>query len=468
MYERALILTLAFGALSFGAVYPWGYWPLAIAATILGCWAFWRALVRPDERVHAGVPRAIAVALAAVAVALTLQVVPIPRAAFVAVAPAADQFLREYAFGYAFHPPAAHTLSLNATATWPILAMFVAFAILLLGLICEGTDIHLTRIGRWLVVLGLGMAAFGVIQRASLRPEDSHLVYGVWESAYRGEPFGPFVNRNHFAGWMLMTLAVSTGHAIGVLSRSRRPQGATVKQWLAWLSTADASRFAFVVLAIVIMATSLALTGSWSGLAGWIAAAAVLVTTVAHRASSALKRGALVAFAGAFAAFAFLWAALSAALIHVATVPADIRARLNVWRDTWRIIRDFPWAGTGLGNYDIAMLLYQSDGREVMFADAHNDYLQLVAEGGVLVAVPAIVGAIVLFRTIRRRFLASEAGSHEYWLRVGAVAALAGIATQSLVDFSLQMPGNVILCVVVLALALHRPPRRSSPHAHRV
>jgi hypothetical protein len=42
-----------------------------------------------------------------------------------------------------------------------------------------------------------------------------------------------------------------------------------------------------------------------------------------------------------------------------------------------------------------------------------------------------------------------------YWLRVGAVGGLLAIALQSLLEFSLQMPGNAALFVVLLAIALH-------------
>jgi hypothetical protein len=52
------------------------------------------------------------------------------------------------------------------------------------------------------------------------------------------------------------------------------------------------------------------------------------------------------------------------------------------------------------------------------------------------------------------------------WIRIGAVAGLLGIAAQSLVEFSLQMPGNTLLFTVVLAIAMHRPSR--SPRARRV
>ena len=91
------------------------------------------------------------------------------------------------------------------------------------------------------------------------------------------------------------------------------------------------------------------------------------------------------------------------------------------------------------------------------FAQTHNDYLQLAAEGGVLLTLPALVCLIVFIRDVRR----ATHGTHAVttaWLRAGAVTSLIAIAFQETVEFSLQMPGNAALFAVVCAIALHRPP----------
>jgi len=114
----------------------------------------------------------------------------------------------------------------------------------------------------------------------------------------------------------------------------------------------------------------------------------------------------------------------------------------------------------------------------VMYAQAHNDYLQLAAEGGALVAIPAVAAVIVVCLGLRRRLTSGMDDEVTAWVRIGAVAGLAGIAAQSLIEFSLQMPGNAALFVVLLAIAMHRSRggretsrerRESTPrHAYRV
>jgi O-antigen ligase len=112
------------------------------------------------------------------------------------------------------------------------------------------------------------------------------------------------------------------------------------------------------------------------------------------------------------------------------------------------------------------MLVYQSGKRDMMYAQAHNDYLQLAAEGGVLVVAPALVALVLLVRSIQRRMASPDDDVLTSWVRIGAVAGLVGIGVQSAMEFSLQMPGNVVMFAFVAGLAMHRP--RRSGRAHRI
>ena len=101
--------------------------------------------------------------------------------------------------------------------------------------------------------------------------------------------------------------------------------------------------------------------------------------------------------------------------------------------------------------------LHPADGIGFHLREAHNDYLQLAAEGGLLLGAPIVFTAAALMRDVRQRFAGSHGSS--YWIRLGAVAGLGAIALQSTVEFSLQMPGNAALCAVLGGIALHRDPR---------
>ena len=129
--------------------------------------------------------------------------------------------------------------------------------------------------------------------------------------------------------------------------------------------------------------------------------------------------------------------------------------RVEIWRQTLPIIRDFPATGTGIGTYEQAMLVYQEGDRQFFFNQAHNQYLQLAAEGGLLVGVPALVATAAFLALVWSR--TRRDGSGAFWIRVGAVAALTAVATQSIWETGLRMPANAALFGLIAAIAVHAP-----------
>ena len=132
--------------------------------------------------------------------------------------------------------------------------------------------------------------------------------------------------------------------------------------------------------------------------------------------------------------------------------------------DALRVIHVNPTSGTGLGTYGRVSLIYQQHDIEHHYDQVHNDYLQLATDGGALLVIVVVAFVVLLGRDIRRQ-LQKTRGTPGWWLRAGAATSLIAIALQEVVDFSLQIPGNAALFVVVCAIALHDPPP-SRPSTH--
>ena len=132
----------------------------------------------------------------------------------------------------------------------------------------------------------------------------------------------------------------------------------------------------------------------------------------------------------------------------------DFESRLAAWRDGWQVVRDFPITGAGINTYPDAMLFYQRHVMDVRMTHAHNDYLQLLAEGGVLVAVPAAIAGALLVSAIGRNMTAARHDSYEYWVRAGAYVGLVAVGIQETVEFSLHIPANAFLFATLAAIAL--------------
>jgi O-antigen ligase len=109
-----------------------------------------------------------------------------------------------------------------------------------------------------------------------------------------------------------------------------------------------------------------------------------------------------------------------------------------------------------VNTYGTATMLYQRSGLSLHYAQAHNDYLQLAADGGLLVVLPAAV-ALATFAAVARSRFAQTNNRAIDWLRVGAVCGIVSVGLQELVDFSLQIPANAALFAVLCGMAIRRP-----------
>jgi O-antigen ligase len=440
----AIAVLLAWGALAFGAVYPWAFAPLFAGAALLGI-VLCASPGEPASRFE----RRAALALAAISVVPLVQLVPLPAGVLAAVSPGTDAILREIRIGYPMFRP-WHPLSIVPSATLVGLAAAASLSVLLVGLSRRMTGEEARRIVRAIAWIGLVMSVAGLVQQAMWNGR----IYGVWQPRQVGEPFGPFVNRNHFAGWVLMALPLVAAYAGARLARGL--QAARGGGRVRWLASPDGTHALLAAFAAAVMAVALVMSLSRSGVVCLAAATTVTLVVIARRRRAAL---AVLAAAALIAVIAVGVASTGVDRLTARFGHEDVATfgdRAGVWSDTWRIARRFPLAGTGLNTFGHAALVYQTTRMEVHYREAHNEYLQILAEGGVLLAVPALLAGIAFARLVRRRFREVEPGSTDYWLRVGAVTGLAGIALQSLADFSLQMPGNALLFVVVLAIAARR------------
>jgi hypothetical protein len=449
----AVLGLISWSALAFGAVYPWAFIPLFVGCVATGLAGLWRPA---GDKPHIRLTASIALLIGAI----VLQLAPLPIATIRAISPATDQLLQRFAVGYGT-TLRAHPISIQPQATTLALMAVVALAVLFLGLVRTLRAGDARDIANGIGVLGALLAFAGIVQKAMWNGR----IYGFWTPLENGESFGPFVNRNHFAGWMLMGLPVAIGYFSARLARPALRTGRGWRPALVALSSDDANKTILAGFAALLMAAGLMLSMSRSGVVGLIVglslSAVFLVPRQATRSRKAIAAGFLVLLA-----VAALWVTGvdRLALRFSERGAAGMGGRMGIWSDSLRIAGQFPAAGTGLNTFGTATLFYQTDDRRMHFSAAHNDYLQLLVEGGALLAIPAVLVTVVLLLNIRRRFREPSSDHEDYWIRIGAVTGILSIAVQEVVDFSLQIPANAVLLVILLALAA-RHPHRTLPTA---
>jgi O-antigen ligase len=443
-----LVLTLiALATLAFGAVYAWAYIPLYAAAALVGATGLVLGGIRADIR-----PFAAAMLLVWLTVAL--QLLPLPRGLLDVVSPRAEPLLNAFSVPFATGAADSWPLSIDPGDTRIALAALAALTIYLLGLSSQLGGDRLRRLPKVLAVFAVALAVFGILSReynTNLR------LYWFWQPEQGGgDLFGPFVNRNHFAGWMLMAVCVLVGALLGQIERATRDQASRRHRFVEWLSSVDGNRVLRMGGAVAITVISLFWTLSRSAITGFAVAVAVFAWLAVRRpAFSGRPRAAVLAALGSLAAVGVMWRD-PVRLLAWFQFPNELSVlgRLDAWRDTWDIVRNFPLTGTGLNTYSDAMLFYQTRNRNYHLAQAHNDYLQLLAEGGLLVAIPAVIALVLLVRAVRGNLRAAAAEARGYWIRAGAAIGMLAVGAQELVEFSLQMPANTVLFCTLAALAL--------------
>jgi O-antigen ligase len=280
------------------------------------------------------------------------------------------------------------------------------------------------------MIFGFLVSLFAILQHLTSNGK----LYWFREIRSGGMPFGPYVNRNHFAGFVELVLPLALIPL--VLSRVRR------------------ERRPAVGLFAVILIVALLLSASRGGILSFGAELGVLGLFVIFRRT----KGKQLVAGGAVLLVALLlvsWLGVGQILerlssVQVLEVTAGKRASMRA--DTWRIFLDHPLLGTGLGTLQMVFPAYETlyDGKIVNHT--HNDYLEALAETGLAGGLCCVwfIGVLLAESVKRlRQFNNSFAGA----LKLSGFVACSGFLVHSLVDFNLHIPANALLFFLAAHLA---------------
>ena len=295
--------------------------------------------------------------------------------------------------------------------------------------------------------LGFLVSIFALLQHLTFNGK----LYWFREMHYGGIPFGPYVNRNHFAGFVELVIPFALVPL--VLERVRR------------------ERWVVVGLFAVVPMGALFLSASRGGIVSFGVELAVLALVMIQRrtAGKQLLAGAAVLL---LALLLVSWLGVGQILQRFSSLQSletTVGKRASMRRDTWHIFLAHPLAGTGLGTLQIVYPAYETlyDGKIVNHA--HNDYLEALAETGLLggLCCAWFLGVLLSQSLMRLRQL-----DHSFVgaLQLSGLVACSGFLVHSLVDFNLHIPSNLLLFLLMAYLATAdiqqlSPP--ASPHRQR-
>jgi O-antigen ligase len=321
-----------------------------------------------------------------------------------------------------------------------ILALFIYFAAALAFI---DSPKRLRLIVRTVTIFGFLLALLGLIQSFT-SPDKIYWLKELPQSL----PFGPFYNRHHFAGYMELALALPLGLLLsGAIEADKRP---------------------LYIFAAVLMGIALISTGSRGGMIALLAEAVFLVifssfgrdeeakpaVEKSGRARSALTRvGLVLALIIALFGGAILFGGEAALSRLVGTVNSEdpTTGRAHFWDVTLDIIRAHPVTGSGLGSYGLAYTQYDSRNGLFRLEQAHNDYLQVMADAGIIGVGLALFFVVALFRMGFARRETED--PFRRGVATGALAGCFAVLVHSFFDFTLHTTANALLFLMLASFA---------------
>lgn len=280
------------------------------------------------------------------------------------------------------------------------------------------------------MAFGFFISLFGILQHLTFNGK----LYWLRTMHFGGIPFGPYVNRNHFAGFAELIIPLSLVPL--VLGKVRR------------------ERWFLVALFAVVPIGALFLSASRGGIVSFAVELGALLAWLLVRRTF----GTHLLSAGAVLLLAVLmvsWLGVQEAVGRFSSLQSlEVTAgkRASMRADTWKIFLDHPLMGTGLGTLQTVFPAYETlyDGKVVNHS--HNDYLEALAETGLAGGLCCAWFLGVLFFDSLRR-LTQPGPSFISTLHLSGLIACLGLLAHSLVDFNLHIPANAMLFFVMANLA---------------
>ena len=336
--------------------------------------------------------------------------------------------------------PAARTLTLDPFSTGyftiRLLLLFIFFAAALTFLNGKRRS---QRIVVAIVVFGSIMAFAGIL----LRLTSPDAIYGMRPTP-QAIPFGPFVNQHHFAAFMEMTVGLALAMLLsGTIKRDRK---------------------ALLVIALALMMIAIIMTGSRGGMLGTTAVAAFVLASgyATSRSTAPAQKGGVLKVAIAAGLVFFIAAGAAMFLsgadpllrgLGIENRESDLTGgRLHFWSMALKIFFDHPVVGAGFDAFGVAFTRYDTWHGYFRVEQAHNDYLQMLADGGVL-AFGCVAAFVYLLLRRGTGVIRSSVSPTRRTIAIGALAGCFGILVHSFFDFPLRTESNSYFFLLLAALA---------------
>ena len=421
----AVLAVLIFSILGFGAVEIWS--STIVEVSVFTLFLLWFMFEDNPACVGNDSPsdnrrkmKYLFISLSLLLVYLFVQMLPLPSSILKYLSPHAYDLYAYYSVG---KTPDMH-VSLYAYKTEVEFIRVLTYAAFFVLIAFSMKDIPvIENVIKALSFFGFVLAFFAILQMATWNGK----LY--WFREITGSsPFGPFVNRNHYAGLIGMLTPLTLGLAFTRKSKE--------KQML----------FGFFGL---IMSVSLFLSLSRAGIMSFFAGIGSLSLFLSWSKIRSWKRWAVAAFLFVLCLY-LLYVGIDPLIERFYKTDVTHEARTAVWGKTLFAFKDFFLTGSGLGTFVNVFPLYSSEPVESLYDHAHNDYLEYLLETGVIGFALLLFFFISFIRYVAAGGWSGKAGI----IKISLLSSITTMTVHSAFDFNLHVPSNALMLSAIAGMSV--------------
>ena len=446
-------LPLAFGGMAEGTL---PLMELAIALLML-IWLLKAFAHRHEDRHHSHLPQCVAafrvmaspiwLPCGLLLALIALQCVPLPQMLVKWTSPATYRLYADAAAAISVPLPALLPLSVCSYATmteWrELFAYFMLFALMVHNI---RSPHQIRRLAFLIIAVGLFESLYGMVEYFSGR---NQIFFLKKTSSFAVS--GTFVNKNHFAGYLELVIPL----AFSVLFSRLNERSQASSKWFVRFLDEKYMKVFLTSFVLLILIAGLFLSGSRGGIISF-AGGILCMLLLSFQRRPLKKKAFAILFITLLAGVIAFTIGYDTAIKHLQTfqdfnADGSFQLRLNYWKDTLHIARDFPLFGSGFGTFGHIYPTYQSFFSDLTVEYAENDYIQWLSETGLSGFMLAGSLMILYCRSTWNAWKIQQS-RWAIMLTSGGLSALCSLLIHSAVDFNLHIPSNMFLFTSIAAM----------------
>jgi O-antigen ligase/Tfp pilus assembly protein PilF len=436
--QKLFFFIIIFSPLAFGTVETWSYAIMEISVC-LACLLYYISIYQSNTKLYK-IPGILPISL--FLFYILIQILPLPPQLIKLISPAS------FAIQGDISPM---TISIHPRATLLEFFRYSTYVILYVLAVQLLSKKDLLRKCVFTITIFGSMLAFSSILQLYLTEDMALWIRHVPDNA---RIIGPYICHNHYAGLMEMIFPVVL--ALFLFHKPRTDDSNVFSAIVEIFKQEKANIHILIGTGALLIVTSIFISLSRGAMIS-TSIGLVLFWMLSHKKKAARKSSVFIISIIIFTVLSiawFGWGSVYDEFSSLKTLDGRLyQERLEYWEDSKGIIRDFPVTGSGFGTFSDVYPLVQTIEGSSDLQHAHNDYIELMTEGGVIGFLLICSFLITIFYKTYRSFILRK-DAYSIYIYIGSITGIASILIHSFSDFNMHIGANGLWFALLIALAV--------------